>query len=1118
MSIVQSKVQLFTRLWLVVVILLLVPGVRAVDGDNEVPQPDSVRQLGVTVNTKRLANVLADEFISFSAKPHDIFDGQGNPITETSFLMAQSLGGTFLKVIADSSQLHLQTTSGQSVIGDPDDLELVQISANAWQAFYDWARRANILPVFVLDYPSDGGRWDAKRALHILTAASALGIDECRWQLGNGQVKDGAKYADDLRTFRTMLHAFPKQHWTMVASELNPQFVPMEDVQYFHANADSLVEAITLASAAWNYTTLQREIHLRGLSKLRLPVWLDLVAGKCTEASTATSHTCCKTCIKEGLEYARTLGEAARGGVSAVFQPLQRDDIQQYTFNYLIAQLYKQTVGHKVFPVQLNAQFSGETTSHTSVYAYCTRNRTGSVTLVVVNGEQDGGATNATIQLMTRSLSSPVELFLLGVRDGQPTVNNLPLDASTNIGPVLEPVKAVTTLAHGVSFYVPAQTILFAVVPGVQMRECRNDNVPQRRKLPRELSHPADRTSTDQLLEDLIGELLERAPLDTLQRRRRSVGEDKLAKKKRKRFPARFADTPQSDGLAESLSKALADAQPTVEATERTARGPRQTQAYKRQQRRIRKKEKRSEKRNLQKMKRPLREARRERSKRGELPKVRRSAHPHRRVHQRLLNRMSAKLASRKTKRSSLAEAVNEPPNFNIGSDERDDEQNHRSDFPLGDVHLVISKGGDGDGDVEYVPADDDGAEVNAGDLSSEYRKPCRSGSRHRPAIRRRISVNQRDFYRFSPVWDRSRMREDEQDDDQPDFVRRRTLRRGPKEPEALETKRIDRFMTIRKEKSEEIQAAEVTQPDQSEAVFSREEFTIAKTKEASIELQEEEKSSEDTDMMNSDELQGQESEPATLPPVVAPEEEIQLYTPAPRTSEELQIIPQLDPIWSLESPESSAQVTELMHHRYKRSLPKASPGSVEYPSSVESQEVQRLEDFFRTNAKLQQKFAEMFDLLLEAIEELDAEENDAREVSEDDDNDEDGGDEDDGAENRQKIVSDANRSSFKRTKRNVLLHPQSWESRERSNMIHRRERSDEDSNENRIIPEEAQAVPQETGHTVASVQPPSPESEHPDSDEGKPGAFVLRSVVNFMRRASTEFHQLFSGWFGKYA
>ena len=344
-------------------------------------------------------------------------------------------------------------------------------------------------------------------------------------------------------------------------------------------------------SAAWNYTTLQRDIHLRGLSKQRLSIWLDLVADynrSEVEASADTESTgaptCCKSCVQEGLDYARTLGEAARGGISAVFQPLQRDDIQQYSLHYLISALYKQTVGHKVFPVHFNLLPVGEEPGQTSVYAYCTRNRTGSLTLVLVNGEEEG-ATNATIKLLTRSLSSPVELFLLSVQDGQPMVNNLPLDATaTTTPPSIEPVKAVTTLTHGVSFYVPAQTILFAVIPGVQVRECRNDALPERKKLSRELQH--DRTSTDLLLEELIGELLANAPRDTLQRRRRSLGEqDKptiKANKKWKRFHARFTDASQSDGLAESLSAVLADAQSTVGPTERTARGPRQTQAYKR--------------------------------------------------------------------------------------------------------------------------------------------------------------------------------------------------------------------------------------------------------------------------------------------------------------------------------------------------------------------------------------------------------------------------------------------------------------------------------------------------------------------------------------------------------
>ncbi|XP_049281490.1 uncharacterized protein LOC125762907 [Anopheles funestus] len=1119
MTLVQTKVHFLTRLCaLAVVILFLVPGVRALTADNEVPSvfgSETVRQLGVSVNTKRLANVLGDEFISFYAKPQDIFDGQGNPISETSFLMAQSLGGTFVKVIADSSQLHLQTTGGESVIGRPDDLELVQISASAWQAFYEWARRANIVPVFVLDYPQDGDQWNAKNALRILTVANTLGVTKCRWQLGNGLVKDAPKYADDLRTFRTMLQAFPTQQWSVVASELNAQFIPLEEIQYFHANVDSLVEAITITrpqytdGAAWNYTSLQREIHLRGLSKQRLPIWLDLVEEQQTAVDGAKAHrapgTCCKSCVQDGLEYARTLGEAARGGISAVFQSLQRDDIQQYTFNYLVALLYKQTVGHKVFPVHFNMDPSNENTSPMSVYAYCTRNRTGSLTLMVVNDEHDG-ATNVTIQLMTRSLSSPVELYLLTVQDGQPMVNNRPLEVSSELLQP-EPVRAVTTLTHGVSFYVPAEAILFAVVPGVQIRECRHDELPQRKKLSRELQN--DRTSADMLLEHLIGELVEKESHPSLQRKRRSLLLNErparaiFGGEKRKRFHGRFVNTAQDDSLTESLSEVLADPQPPLEPTERTARGTRQTQAYKRQQRRRQNKEKRLEKRNLKKMKHPLREARRERSKRGDMMLMgRRSSlnQPNRRLHDRLLKRMSAKLASRKTKRSSLAEAVNEPPNF-AGSDE-EDELHPRSDFPLGDVHLVISKGSSSSNDEDgYVSTDEHSNQPE--ESSDEYqRMPSWGASRHRPAVRRRVSINQRDFHRFAPVRER---RPIETTNDEEDCVRRRTLRRGPKMEEMRETRRVDRFIPIQRAQSQEMQRFD-TQPSHPEQ-SSREAFTIAQMKSKRFESQmDEQREMEMVDNSPEDTAPISEETPeeTTDRTVATSEEEMNLFTPAPRTSDERHI-PRLEPTWSLES--TSAEVTELSPNRYKRSFPAP---DAEPPSSIESEEVQRLEDFFRTNAKLQQKFAEMFDLLLEAIEELESEDNDAREVLDDD------------VRLKESDANEANEPSHKRTKRNVLLHPQSWESRERSNMIHRLQQSDESSDENLVMPGEVR-IPKQQEELVpigqsAHRETRDSEPDNGEDDEAKPGAFMLRSVVNFMRRASNEFHQLFSSWFGKNA
>ncbi|KFB44151.1 AGAP012974-PA-like protein [Anopheles sinensis] len=1064
------------KAWVLSALVLLVictPVLRATE--NEIPE--AVHQLTASVNTRRLANVVGDEFVSFSTKPQDIFDGQGNPICETSFLMAQSLGRTYLKVVADSSQLHLQTTGGQSVIGGPDDAGLVQIKASAWQAFYEWANRAGVVPVFVLDYPTDGGLWDAKKALQVLSAASGLGIEECRWQLGNGNVLDGSKYGEDLKTFRTMLKAFPKQRWGVVACELKPNgAVPLEEIQYFHANIDTLVDAVTISrplygESAWNSSSLQREAHLRGLYRQRLPLWLDLVDQRDEEPQPKTS--CDDRCLKEGLEYARTLGEAARGGVSTVFKPVHRGSIQQYTLDYLTALLYKRTVGNKVFSVQQQQQPDA---SRTSVYAYCTRNVSGSVTLVVVN-EEETDAINATIRLTTRALSSPVELFLVGVQNGQPTVNNRAFTDGSTV-PELVPVTAVTTLSNGVSFYVPAQTILFATVPGVQVRECRNMHLPAWRKpaLPRELIN--DPTSTDVLLQELIGALLEQAPLEPLQRKRRSV-----ATEKRKRFLARFPGAAQDGDLAESLAQALSGAQPEPAPTERSARGPRQTQAYKRQQRRVRQKEKRVEKRNLRKMKHPLRESQRERSKRGGhqlLMHRAASKHPNHRVHQRLLKRMSAKLASRKTKRSSLAEAVNEPPSF-MTSNEDEEQQGGRSDFPLGDVHLVISKTAGGtDGGPDYVSLDSE--------ESVEYRKPDRRTPRYRPGVRRRVTISHRDFHRFGLA--RERMPVDSEEEVNCKY-HRGAPRRKEQDMETKETKRVDRYIPI------EIERVDQRQENSDEDTTmspghedSREGFTIAQS------TNEKEADDADEELTEGSSPSGpsEDQEPDDFDepePNRAESEEVQLFTPAPRTSEERQIKPWLDnpPQWSLES--TSAEVAEVLHRRYKR--------SGQALDSVESHEVERLEDFFRTNAKLQQKFAEMFDLLLEAIEELeDSEENDAKEDTDDDD------DGDEASEN------DAHR----RTKRNALLHPQSWESRERSNMIQRQQESSE-SKESQIIPvvRNERADPEPTGTEPVDDHPDGPVV---DSDDGKPGAYVLRSVVNFMRRATSEFHQLFSGWFKK--
>ncbi|ETN58561.1 hypothetical protein AND_009842 [Anopheles darlingi] len=1165
-------------------LLLLSPQVIA---EEEGPHPSAgtgndvrlVQKFSVTINTKRPVNVLDSEFIGFYAKPQDIFDGLDNPITESSFLMAKALGQTYLKVVADSSQLYLQTTRGQSVIGGPETDGLVHITTSAWKAFYEWAQRAGLSPIFVLDYPVNGtgaSGWKPKNALRILSAASSLGINECKWQLGNGDITDGARYVEDLRTFRTMVQAFAKQNqqWDVVASELNVRSMPLEDAQYFNAQLETLVDAVTIASctlnsddgAAWNATSLLRDIRVRGLSgQRRAPIWLDLIDEESdnkrkTGNSDLGSPSCSNTCLREGLAYARTLGEAARGGANVVFKPLHRDDIRKPTLSYLIALLHKRTIGRKVFSVQTSKQAAAD---QTYLYAYCgrSRNATGALTVFIVN-EDALEASNVTLRLsQTRAGSTPVELYLINVQHGQPMINNRTPQEDSDGTPVrLHPVYATTSFRNGSSFYVPPESILYAVLPGVQVRECHHDIPSARYKKEQQsrryreasLEDHHDRTSADVLLQDLIGDIVENVPLEALQRRKRwAVGEVETPKVHKKRFPLRFPGTSQSVAITNGHGPQGAKAEDSA-AAEKVAtdqldetpgrkgqrRSARQTQAYKRQQRRLRLKEKRSEKRNLRKMKYPLRESMRERPKRG--------GHLQMHHQRRLVKRMPmTRVASPKTKRSSLAEAVNEPPMFGEGSDESAGTAatGHRSGFPLGDVHLVISKAPNGEDGVDYVTEEENEEEQQqqhdeAEDLEEKIaverlgmfglRSTPSRPLRHRAVgPRRRISVSQRDFRRYTNP------EEDNAEEDECEHrCRQHQRQRDNRGMSGAESRRIDRYMSIVKDSSrvrdeEADRATEASTLNNGEIHASIAPKKPNRSNDSEGEAEKESESIEDEQKLQqqqqqqgvgrghgtvssnhlepeTEELVGEESrEPVAIraqaPPVTS-EPPILLYTPAPQTSEERQDLLRLQDSWSLESEGSaSAEVTEV-RPRFKRSNVDDS-GPID-EAEVE-QDIERLEDFFRTNAKLQQKFAEMFDLLLEAIEELGPDENDA-------------------SERIDKPTDQEDAEPAERVKRNVLLHiPQSWESRERSNMIQRKEVPSIESRENYVEPELLPLVPRasttqsgnEQDHHAATAEAHEGEDV---GDGSRPGAYVIRTVVSFMRKASSEFHQLFSNWFGK--
>ncbi|XP_053698745.1 uncharacterized protein LOC128745691 [Sabethes cyaneus] len=590
--------------------------------------------ISVVIHPKQVINYISQEFVCFSAQPKNVFDGSLNPISDASFQMAKSVGPMYVKVFSDSDQLLLNMDgSGETTDADA---ELVRLTPNGWKAFDDWAEQVGVIPIFVLDY--DESYWKPKHALKTLTVAHKLGIKDCLWQLGNGSVKNAVKYVEDLRAMQMIVRAF--RFWGMVASDVSPNVAGAEHARYFNLHVDDVADAIAVnfepSSNDFRLKDFvrQREIFFKGPARSHLPVWLDAKL----PSNVGSNGTCELACLQDGLQYATLLGDAARNGFDSIFKSLSREEIQHYSFNFLVALLHRTTIGSKVFDVQQTSQ------EGTQIYAYCSRSGNGSLTLMAVNHLSD--PIEFDIKLYVKDQSADIHEFILTAINGEILLNDEVYDFDSSP----EAFIRHQALLRDFRLDLPALSVGFWVFPELNIRECNDDYQELRYKYARSVT--GFESTIDQLLQELI---TDQARQDVTQssRRKRSLSKD------------------LQDVLAGKLKSEIqkkANVKKHV-----SARQPRQTKTFRRKQQQVRKKEKRMDQRSLKRQKRPLRE----RGKRQLRKRTRR------------INRLAPVVTSKKTKRSSLAEIRNQTPLF---GNSREDE-NNRSHFPQGDVHLVISKG-----------------------------------------------------------------------------------------------------------------------------------------------------------------------------------------------------------------------------------------------------------------------------------------------------------------------------------------------------------------------------------------------------------------------------------------
>lgn len=173
----------FVTLMVVIVSIASVYGKEENNQKQEEEEQEELQQSpSVMVDSQKVINNIAQEFVCFSAKPRTVFEDALNPISETTFKMAKQLSPSYLKVYADSSQMELQM---EAFSVREEQSELIQITPNGWRAFDKWAQEAGMVPIFVLDYSGDS--WKPNSALKVLMVANSLGITNCLWQLGTGK-------------------------------------------------------------------------------------------------------------------------------------------------------------------------------------------------------------------------------------------------------------------------------------------------------------------------------------------------------------------------------------------------------------------------------------------------------------------------------------------------------------------------------------------------------------------------------------------------------------------------------------------------------------------------------------------------------------------------------------------------------------------------------------------------------------------------------------------------------------------------------------------------------------------------------------------------------------------
>lgn len=228
---------------------------------------------------------------------------------------------------------------------------------------------------------------------------------------------------------------------------------------------------------------------LRTLLNGDAPVWLSLVQ------KSEADHKHPLTQMKEGLNWAQTLGDAARNGFKVIYTPINKNTWYESSMSYYTTLLHKRIIGQTVFDTKI---FNGNRYD-THFYAHCTKNMSGSFSIFGVNAADT--VLDITAKLPFRSGTQFVEFILTVGVNGQVFLNGAEIIEPT----VLTPMARSKLPGKSALLSMPAHSIVFWVFTGASIPECASTD-----EISFDIDRPEEKTSSEQLLQELILETVAR--------------------------------------------------------------------------------------------------------------------------------------------------------------------------------------------------------------------------------------------------------------------------------------------------------------------------------------------------------------------------------------------------------------------------------------------------------------------------------------------------------------------------------------------------------------------------------------------------------------------------------